>query len=222
MLTFFSNHTFLIGQLFGVLAMITGILMYQFKKHKTIMLLMLLCSTFWCIHFAFLKAATGVVMNVINVARAMVFTQRDKPWCEKKWVPAAFSVASVIAVIFTWEGIYSLLPCVASIAATIGSWQKDTQKLRLYTIVVCIGWFTYNAIKGSWAGMANELFIFFSVLTALWRFHFYGTEEPAPAQPAEEEAPEQAASSSEACPADETPEASPADTPADETNPESV
>ncbi len=174
MLAFITNHSFLLGQLFGVLAMITAILMYQFKKHRTIMLLMLLCSAFWCVHFAFLGAMTGVIMNVINVVRALVFTQRDKPWCDKKWVPAALVAASAVAAVCTWENVYSLLPCIASVAATLGSWQKDTQKLRLFTIVVCVCWFAYNAVKGSWAGMANELFVLFSVLIALWRFHFHG------------------------------------------------
>ena len=178
-MSFITAHTVLIGQLFGILAMITALIMYQFKKHRTIMLLMLLCSTFWCIHFAFLGAMTGVIMNVINVARALVFTQREKPWCSKLWIPAAFTAASVVAVICTWESAYSLLPCVASIAATLGSWQKNTQRLRLFTIVVCVCWFAYNAIKGSWAGMANEIFTLFSVLLALWRYHFHGEPEAA-------------------------------------------
>ena len=189
-MSFIAAHTALIGQCFGILAMITSILMYQFKKHRTIMLLMLLCSALWCIHFAFLGAMTGVIMNLINVVRALVFTQREKPWCGKVWVPAVFAAASVAAVIFTWDGPYSLLPCVASVAATVGNWQKDTQRLRLFTIIVCVGWFAYNAVHGSWAGMANEIFTFFSVLLALWRYHFHGETEETEAEQEDDEADE--------------------------------
>ena len=178
MAAFISAHTFLIGQIFGFAAMATAIAMYQFKKHRTIMLLMLLCSALWCAHFAFLGSATGVVMNVINVARALVYTQRDKKWGAKPWIPAVFIAASVVTVIFTWDGVWSLLPCAASVCATLGNWQTDTQKLRLYTVGVCAGWFFYNLIQHSWAGMANEIFTLFSVAIALWRYHFHPPGEP--------------------------------------------
>lgn len=167
-----SDPTFLIAQAFGFAAMATAISMYQFKKHRTIMLLMVLCSGLWCAHFAFLGSATGVVMNVINVARSLVYTRREKPGWDKAWIPAVFVAASVITVIFTWDGIWSILPCAASVCATMGSWQKNTQRLRLYTVGVCLGWFFYNLVHYSVAGMVNEVFTLTSVLIALWRYRF--------------------------------------------------
>ena len=155
---FFAAHPVLIGQCFGILAMITSILMYQFKKHRTIMLLMLLCSGLWCIHFAFLGAMTGVIMNVINVIRAVVYTFRGKKLASGRYIPAIFIAASVLTVILTWDNAWSLLPCAASICATLGNWQTDTQRLRILTIPVCVCWFVYNMINGSAAGMANGCF----------------------------------------------------------------
>lgn len=170
MAAFLSTHAFLIGQIFGFAAMGVAILTYQFKKHRTIMLLMLLCAALWCGHFAFLGSATGVVMNVVNVARALVYTQRDKKWGSSPWIPAVFILAAAVTVIFTWDGVWSLLPCAASVCATLGNWQTNTQKLRLYTIGVCAGWFFYNLVQHSWAGMANEICTLCSVLVALWRY----------------------------------------------------
>ena len=51
MIAFLQAHSFLIGQIFGFGAMFVGIIMYQFKKHRTIMLLMMLCASLWCLHF---------------------------------------------------------------------------------------------------------------------------------------------------------------------------
>lgn len=47
---FFETHSYL-TQIFGFSAMAVGIIMYQFKKHRTIMVLMTLCSALWCLHY---------------------------------------------------------------------------------------------------------------------------------------------------------------------------
>ena len=183
MAAFISGHAALIGQCFGFAAMATGMLMYQFRRYRTIMLLMVLCSGLWCLHFAFLGKLTGVVMNVINVARAVVYARREKKWANSNLWPALFILLAALTVVFTWENAWSVLPCLASVCATLGNWQKDTQKLRLYTIGVCAGWFVYNAVSGSIAGMANEAIVFGSVIVGLIRYRKRG-DAPPPAAPA--------------------------------------
>ena len=170
MLDFISAHGYVFAQVFGFAAMGTAISMYQFKKHKTIMLLMVLCSSLWCLHYACLGLVTPIVMNVINVLRAVVFSQKEKKWASGNYIPVLFVLASVAAVILTWDGAWSLLPCVASVCATAGNWQSDTQRLRLLTIPVCLCWFAYNLVNRSVAGMANETFVLVSVLVGLARY----------------------------------------------------
>lgn len=169
MLQFISDHGYLFGQIFGFAAMGTAISMYQFKKHRTIMLLMVLCSSLWCLHFACLGLVTPIFMNVINVLRAVVYSRKEKKWASGNYIPALFIAASAAVVIFTWENVWSLLPFFASVAATIGNWQADTQRLRILTIPVCVFWFAYNLINGSVAGMANETFVLVSVIVGLVR-----------------------------------------------------
>ena len=59
---FFQTHSYL-SQIFGFLAIAVGILMYQFKKHKTIMILMTLNAALWCLHYGSLWLFTPVAMN---------------------------------------------------------------------------------------------------------------------------------------------------------------
>lgn len=170
MSAFVSAHAYLFAQVFGFAAMATAISMYQFKKHRAIMLLMTLCSSLWCVHYAFLGLLTPIIMNVINVIRAVVYSFRGKKWASGGYIPAIFIAASVLTVILTWDKAWSLLPCAASVCATLGNWQTDTQRLRIFTIPVCVCWFVYNMINGSAAGMANETFTFVSVLVGLYRY----------------------------------------------------
>ena len=180
MIAFLQAHSFLIGQIFGFGAMFVGIIMYQFKKHRTIMLLMMLCASLWCLHFVCLGKYTAVFMNLLNVARSVVYSFRGRRWADSKVIPAVICGASLVISICTWEGPLSLLPAVASVSSTLANWQTDTRKLKLLTIPVCAGWFVYNLFGHSYAGMANETFVFVSVLVALYRISRNEKQSAAP------------------------------------------
>ncbi len=167
MLDFISAHQSLLANIFGFSAIFVVILMYQFKNHKTILLLMVLYSALWCCHFGVLGLMTPVAMNLLNTVRSFVFSFRDKKWAQSNIIPIVFLIASLVLVICTWDSMWSILPCIGTAFATIGNWQKDTTKLKILTIPVCLTWFTYNAVSHSWAGMCNETLAFISIIISL-------------------------------------------------------
>ena len=99
---FFETHSYL-SQLFGFLAMAVGILMYQFKKHRTIMILMTISAALWCLHYGSLRLFTPVAMNFINLARSYVCSY-DKKWAKSKAVPTIFIAVSLALTVATWQG----------------------------------------------------------------------------------------------------------------------
>ena len=177
MIDFFTAHAYLFSQIFGFAAMGLAILTYQFNKQKTVNLILMLVAALWCAHYACLGLITPIVMNVLNVVRAGVYAKRDKPWANKKWIPIAFSVIAVILTVVTWEDAWSLLPGLASVAASIANWQTDTKKLRAYTVPVCVCWLIYNAFHQSIAGAVNETFTLISILVAYLRYDRKRTEK---------------------------------------------
>ena len=169
MTAFFQAHSFLIGQMFGFCAIFVGIIMYQFKKHRTIMLLMVLNAALWCLHFLCLGKYTAVAMNLLNVVRAILFSFRGRKWADSILIPIGICVASLGVSFFTWEGPLTLLPVGAALFSTSASCQTNTKRLKLLTVPVCVCWFIYNLFSRSYAGMANETFVFVSVVVALVR-----------------------------------------------------
>jgi len=165
------EYSYLLSQIFGFAAMATCITMYQFKKHKTVLLLMVLCSSLWCVHYAFLGLMTPILMNLVNVVRNFTLSFRDKKWCQSKLIPVVFIAAAVVISIFSWQGPITLLPMFASASATVACWLTDPKKLRYATYPVCIGWFFYNMLNHSISAMCNEAFTFVSVTVALIRFY---------------------------------------------------
>ena len=170
MAEFFTAHAYLFSQIFGFAAMGTAILTYQFNKQKTVNLILMLVAALWCAHYACLGLVTPIVMNVLNLVRAAIYAKRDKPWANRKWIPIAFCAAAVALTALTWEDAWSILPGVASIAASVANWQTDTKKLRAFTVPVCVCWLIYNAFHRSIAGAANETFTLISIFVAFLRY----------------------------------------------------
>lgn len=167
---FFEENFNLITQIVGFCAMAVSIMMYQCNRHRNILLLMILCSTLWCTHFGLLGHWTAVAMNGMNVVRSIVFCFRDKIKVGGKAVPVFFIVLSAILTAVTFEDMWSLVPLVASVFAITGTWQTDPKRLRRLTIPVCLCWFFYNIFHNSWAGTANEVFTFCSIIVAIVRY----------------------------------------------------
>ena len=164
MIEFFTQHQNLIAQIFGFIAMGIAIAMYQFKKHRTILILMSLCSLVWSLHFACLGLFTPVGMNMINVFRGIIYSCRDtKKWAQSNIIPAVFIVLNAGSIILTWESMWSILPFIAAIFATIANWQMNTRLLKYLSIPVCVCWLVYNTVNGSIAGACNETFALVSI-----------------------------------------------------------
>ena len=130
---------------------------------------MTLCSALWCLHYTSMWLFTPVAMNFLNVARSYVCSL-NKEWVHSKAVPIVFIAVSLVLTIVTWQGVWGILPFIASIFATIGGWQKNPQILRIMTIPVCLCWVTFNLINRSWAGMTNDSLSLISLIVALTRY----------------------------------------------------
>lgn len=174
MLEFFTEHAFVFSQIFGFTAMAIAISAYQFNKQKTIMILLTLCSTFWCMHFLCLKAYAAVAMNLINIVRNFVYGFRDKKWAQGYVIPVIFLIVSVAAVALTWSNAWDMLPLIAAFFATVANWQTDTRRLRYLTYPVSASWLVYNIINRSYAGMCNEIFTIVSLTVGVVRYDILG------------------------------------------------
>ena len=58
---------FIIGQIFGIIAIILGFVSYQMKTQKQLLICQTTVSLVFCIHYLLIGATTGMAMNVVNV-----------------------------------------------------------------------------------------------------------------------------------------------------------
>lgn len=170
MIEFLKLHQNLIAQSIGFIAMITAFISYQFNKHKNIMIMQLVTSALWTLHYLCLGVISGMALNIVNVLRNVVYSNKDKKWASYGFYPFLFCVINIVAISFTWTDYWCIFPLIASFFTTFGTWNNKTKVVRLTSIPVNVCWFTFNAVNGSWAGSINEAITFISVVVSIVRY----------------------------------------------------
>ena len=144
------NKENLVGNIIGLLAVISALGIYGYKSRKKILLAKLIADGLWAIHFLLLGATTGGVLNVVNAFRDGVFYNKDsKKWAGSKIWVLVFILVGIISGLMSWEGYFSLLPIIGSSISIIGLWCSDSFMLRVVSFFAISLWLIYAAISGS-------------------------------------------------------------------------
>ena len=160
----------LFAQALGVIALCIAIASFQQNSQKKIVTMQMISSVFFCIHFCMLGATLGGILNGIGIFRAAVFRNRDAAWASNKIWLVLFSVLFTLAGILTWESAISLLPILGMLLTTIAFWIKNPRAVRFVSMPSSPLWFTYNFFYDSYPGMITELFVFSSIIIAIFRY----------------------------------------------------
>lgn len=158
-------------QIIGFIGLLFFVLSFQQKSRNRILLLMVFGQAIFLFHYIFLGAWTAVGMNLVGMARTVVFQYKEKKdWAGHViWLPV-FILLFAAAGLFAGESWLGVLPVLAMSIETTGLWMKNLRVLRIINLFPHPFWFTYNLIKGSWAGMICEIFVLASIIVAIIRY----------------------------------------------------
>ena len=148
--------SYIIGQAFGVLAVILGFISYQMKTSKGLLILQSSVSVAFIIHYLLLGAPSGCVLNAVCLVRNIAYFFRDKKFLSGVWVPAVFSVLIAALGFWSWQGWYSLFLIVALVINTVAIRCKDPQVIRASILVSSPLVIVYNVIVLSYGGIVYE------------------------------------------------------------------
>ncbi len=166
-------------QAVGFIGLIFLILSFQMKNRKGILILMAAGQIIFMFHFILLGAWTAAGMNIVGTARTLVFRSReDKKWAGWKFWPYIFILLFATAGLLARESWLGVLPVIAMTIETTGLWLKNLKRLRIINLFPHPFWFTYNFIKGSWAGVICEIFVFSSIIIAIIRYDIFKVKSP--------------------------------------------
>jgi hypothetical protein len=117
-----------------------------------------------------LGAITGGISYILNTVRSFCLGGKNK-FLKGKWMCVIICILQVLALVFTWDGWWSMLPVAANIAATIGGYTYNGRKIRAVGIFINSPlWIIYDIIVGSWAGILDEIVTEASMLISIYRY----------------------------------------------------
>lgn len=166
-------------QVIGFIGLLFFVISFQQKNRNSILVFMVFGQAVFLLHFILLGAWTAAGMNMVGIARTMVFRFREeKKWANWRFWPPVFILLFVTAGLFARESWIGILPVVAMSIETTGLWMKNLKILRIINLFPHPFWFTYNLIKGSWAGVVCEIFVLASIIVAIVRYDLKTVKEP--------------------------------------------
>ena len=167
----------LAGQIVGLVAVVISFLTYQMKTKRGILAMLSCATVLFCIHYACLGAAVGVVLNIIGIIRNLCYYHHDKPILSSKAVPVILALTMGILGIVTWEGYYSAFFVVGLMLNTLAMGYLGPQNLRKSLLLTCSLIFMYNVFTLSIGGMINETVAIVSAIIGLVRYRKSQPEE---------------------------------------------
>lgn len=167
------------SQCVGFVAMILGIISFQFNDRKKLLIMQALMGLLWTVSFFLLgkNGYTGAAMNLIGTARSFIYANKDKKWASHPIIPYIFSALFIVSGIWTYAKWTSILPIIAMVLLSFVFWSDNTGKVRKLNLPCNVLWLTYDALCLSWTGVITELFMMTSIIVAMVRFDRKKKEE---------------------------------------------
>ncbi|MBQ8303991.1 MAG: YgjV family protein [Clostridia bacterium] len=159
----------IIAQLVGFLGIIISFIIYQQKDRKKLLVWKLVSDTVWMLHYALLGAYSAVAVTIIGVIRETVYLNEGKKWANKKFWIVIFCLINALFAFYTWKGLFSLLPTIASLIAVVSFAMRKPKITRFFSFPISFCMITYDFFTGSIAGIANETFTITSSIIGLIR-----------------------------------------------------
>ncbi len=157
-------------QMIGVMGTLLFFLSYQCRSNRSLFRVQLLSYLFYTAHLLLLGAVTGGVSYMINTLRSFCLGSRWK-FARSRAMCAILCAMQLAALALTWSGWISLLPVAANIAATVGGYTHNPQKIRIAGMFVNSPlWIVYDLCVGSWAGILDEAVTEGSMILSIVRF----------------------------------------------------
>jgi hypothetical protein len=177
----------IIAQSIGIGGMIANIVAFQFKKKRNILLCQFVGSALFAVNMFMISAWVGAIMNVLGVARAIVYMNKDKITLPIWRVNLLFIVAYVASYALTFifsdiTGIeptfrnfaIELLPVIGMSVMTVAFSRNDAKAIRLVGFINSPCWLIYNIFNFSLGGILCESFGLVSIVSSVIRIDILG------------------------------------------------
>lgn len=158
--------TFLLSQILAAIAFVCGIVAFQCKRRRSILLWLFGSTIINAGHFFVLgRPGPGTLLLVLCVrALAAAFSTNRK-------LMYLFLIIVLMGFLFSYKDPLDLLALLAALLATCASFQKTVRKVRLMYVMCAATWIIHNILVGTPVAVLMEATFLTSNVAGYWRFH---------------------------------------------------
>lgn len=157
--------TYIISQVFAILMYVLLASTYYLKSRKAVLIINILSMIAQAISFIYLKAYTGLAMDIVAIIRNIVFMidekkngKREQNTKKDVIILALLYIITILLSIFTYNGLPSLFSVLGTFLYTYSVWQKNTNTYKLLGIPTSVSWIAYNIyIKSIFGGILESI-----------------------------------------------------------------
>lgn len=166
-----------IAQLFGLIGLILLMCSIQSNKKRNVLVFQILANLFFGIQYIMLNTLAAAMMNFIAIIRGSIYYLYAK---KDKKVPSEVLVLlfTIIVTIsaFTATNMLSILPAIATLMHTYGTWQDSLKKYRIIIIVAATSWLIFNISVGAYVSIISSILELISGIIAIYRYDIHNKE----------------------------------------------
>ena len=161
---------FILSQVFICISACIYSISLILKTKQKMLALQMISSVFYISHYFLLKANLAGFVAVLETIRLLVFFILDKKEKFNKpiiriFARVLFSLLSIVCAVFTWNGIYCLLPLIATVVVNITLSFKNVIFYKvgalIYASLIIIYLFLIGSILG---GISQSLSFVFGLI----------------------------------------------------------
>ena len=159
-------NDFLLSQIIASIAFACGVISFQCKQRRTILLWMCGSALTNAGHFFVLErfgAGTLYTIMAVRVFTAAFSTDRRLLY--------VFLVLILIGFSASYERPIDIMPMFGASLATYGNFQQSVRQVRLIYMACAALWMVHNTLAGSPVAVLMETTFLMSNIIGYWRFH---------------------------------------------------
>lgn len=169
----------IIAQIIGIFAMAFNVLSYQQKSQRGVILFQLFGSALFSINFFMINALMGGILNLVGIARAVVFLYKDKLKARNVGWLIGFIAVYVVSYLLTFTVfqkpvnatnlLVEFLPIIGMVATTVAFRHDESKITRKLGFISSPAWLIYNVVNFSIGAICCETLSLISIIVGTLR-----------------------------------------------------
>ena len=159
---------YILAQIIGFIAFFVSLIAYHRKDKKNILINMITANIINLFHYLLLGAYSGCITKLLAIFRDcfIIFKKNCNNFLNYFYL-IFFIILYIIASIFTFNGILSILPLLAALIYTIFIWNGNELRLKKIAFICYFIWLIYNIFVMSISGIVSNVISIVSTLIAI-------------------------------------------------------